>query len=171
MSEDSPVAIVTGASRGAGRGIARALGSHGCTVYVTGRSEQEGAAEAPGTIYATAAEVTAAGGQGIAVRCDHSDDAQTEAMIERFIVETGWYPTATKPVAGALTYTKYSFIMRLVMKRIARAARGSTDTRRDHVYTDWAALDRFVADFVSGALEEASDPATVRDPASTLVRA
>jgi len=62
------VAVVTGASRGAGKGIAIALGSHGCTVYVTGRSQQEGDASMPGTIHATAAAVTAAGGEGIATR-------------------------------------------------------------------------------------------------------
>lgn len=89
MSRSRPVAIVTGASRGAGRGIARALGAHGCTVYVTGRSEHEGTAEMPGTIYATAQEVTAAGGEGIAAHCDHSDDAQVQAMIERVISEQG----------------------------------------------------------------------------------
>lgn len=89
MSGERPTAIVTGASRGAGRGIARALGAHGCTVYVTGRSEQEGAAEMPGTIYATAREVTEAGGNGIAVRCDHSDDDQVGAMIDRVIAEQG----------------------------------------------------------------------------------
>lgn len=89
MSERSPVAIVTGASRGAGRGIARALGSHGCTVYVTGRSETEGSAEMPGTIFSTAREVTEAGGNGIAVRCDHSDDSQVEAMIDRVVAEQG----------------------------------------------------------------------------------
>lgn len=83
------VAIVTGASRGAGRGIARALGQHGCIVYVTGRSETEGSAEMPGTIHATAAEVTAAGGQGIAARCDHSNDADVEALIERVMAEQG----------------------------------------------------------------------------------
>lgn len=76
MRTSPAVAIVTGASRGAGRGIARALGSRGCTVYVTGRSENDGDAEMPGTIHATAAEVTAAGGKGIAVRCDHADDYQ-----------------------------------------------------------------------------------------------
>ena len=64
MAKQPVVAIVTGASRGAGRGIAVALGSHGCTVYVTGRSENEGEAEVPGTIHATAREVTEAGGQG-----------------------------------------------------------------------------------------------------------
>jgi NAD(P)-dependent dehydrogenase (short-subunit alcohol dehydrogenase family) len=89
MSEQRPVAIVTGASRGAGRGIARALGSHGCAVYITGRSEKEGDAEMPGTIYSTAKEVTEAGGQGIAVRCDHSDDEQVGTMIERVIAEQG----------------------------------------------------------------------------------
>lgn len=89
MAEFKPVAIVTGASRGAGRGIARALGSHGCIVYITGRSEQEGTAEMPGTIYATAEEVTQAGGEGIAIRCDHSDDEQVKAMIDRVIAEQG----------------------------------------------------------------------------------
>ena len=89
MPEQQPVAIVTGASRGAGRGIARALGSHGCIVYVTGRSDTEGVAEMPGTIHATAREITQAGGIGIAVRCDHADDDQVGAMIERVIAEQG----------------------------------------------------------------------------------
>lgn len=89
MSEQRTVAIVTGASRGAGKGIAVALGSHGCTVYVTGRSEKEGDAEIEGTIHATAQQVTQAGGQGIAVRCDHSDDEQVKALIERVMAEQG----------------------------------------------------------------------------------
>lgn len=89
MGKDTKVAIVTGASRGAGRGIARALGSHGCTVYVTGRSETDGAAEMPGTIHATAREVTEAGGHGIAARCDHGDDEQVKALIDRVVAEQG----------------------------------------------------------------------------------
>ena len=89
MPEQPPVAIVTGASRGAGRGIARALGAHGCTVYVTGRSETEGSAEVPGTIHATAREVTETGGNGIAIKCDHSDDDQVKAMIEQVVAEQG----------------------------------------------------------------------------------
>lgn len=86
---DKPVAIVTGSSRGAGRGIATALGSHGCTVYVTGRSVKEGQASMPGTIYATAEEVTAAGGKGIAVACDSSQDDQVGALIEQVMAEQG----------------------------------------------------------------------------------
>lgn len=83
MSDKAPIAVVTGASRGAGRGIAIGLGSHGCTVYVTGRSEKPGDASVPGTIYETAEAVTTAGGKGVAVRVDHSDDAQTKALMEQ----------------------------------------------------------------------------------------
>lgn len=83
------IAIVTGASRGAGRGIAIGLGAHGCTVYVTGRSEKTGDHALPGTIYETAEAVTAAGGKGIAVRCDHADDAQVEALMAQVIKEQG----------------------------------------------------------------------------------
>lgn len=89
MSNTSRIAVVTGASRGAGRGIAIALGGHGCTVYVTGRSEKSGDHPLPGTIYETAAAVTAAGGKGIAVRCDHADDAQVKALFERVEADHG----------------------------------------------------------------------------------
>jgi NAD(P)-dependent dehydrogenase (short-subunit alcohol dehydrogenase family) len=78
---DQRVAVVTGASRGAGRGIAIALGEHGYTVYVTGRTRQEGEAALPGTIYETADAVTAAGGKGIAVRVDHAKDDEIKALI------------------------------------------------------------------------------------------
>ena len=77
------VAVVTGASRGAGKGIALALGAEGATVYVTGRSQMEGDAPLPGTIYATAEAITAAGGLGIAVTCDHADDGQVRQLFNR----------------------------------------------------------------------------------------
>lgn len=89
MSERARVAIVTGGSRGAGQGVAIGLGSHGCIVYVTGRSEKAGDAALPGTIYETAEAVTAAGGTGIAVRCDHADDAQVAALFEQVEREQG----------------------------------------------------------------------------------
>lgn len=89
MTDQPIVAVVTGASRGAGRGIAIALGSHGCTVYVTGRSQKEGDASVSGTIYATAEEVTKAGGKGIAVRVDHANDAEVKALFERVAHEQG----------------------------------------------------------------------------------
>lgn len=86
---NEPVVVVTGASRGAGRGIAIGLGSHGCTVYVTGRSEKAGDASFPGTIYETAEAVTAAGGKGIAVRVDHGEDLQVQALFDRVVSEQG----------------------------------------------------------------------------------
>ena len=83
------VAVVTGASRGAGKGIALALGAEGATVYVTGRTVNEGDAPLPGTVAATAAAVSKAGGMGIAVACDHADDAQVKALFERVASEQG----------------------------------------------------------------------------------
>ncbi len=89
MTNQGTVAVVTGASRGAGRGIAIALGSHGCTVYVTGRSQKSGDAPLPGTIYETADAVTAAGGTGIPVRVDHGDFDQIQALFARVDEEQG----------------------------------------------------------------------------------
>jgi NAD(P)-dependent dehydrogenase (short-subunit alcohol dehydrogenase family) len=89
MAADKTVAVVTGASRGAGLGIAHALGSHGCTVYVTGRTEKAGQSPLAGTIGETAELVTAAGGEGIAVAVDHADDEQTKALFDRVGREQG----------------------------------------------------------------------------------
>jgi NAD(P)-dependent dehydrogenase (short-subunit alcohol dehydrogenase family) len=89
MSTNPPIALVTGSSRGAGRGIALALGAHGCTVYVTGRSKKSGDHPLPGTIYETAEAITAAGGKGIAVACDHSDDEQVKALFDQIKAEQG----------------------------------------------------------------------------------
>jgi NAD(P)-dependent dehydrogenase (short-subunit alcohol dehydrogenase family) len=83
------VAVVTGASRGAGKGIALALGATGATVYVTGRTQNEGDAPLPGTIKVTADAVTAAGGEGIAVCCDHSDDDSVQKLFEQVAVDHG----------------------------------------------------------------------------------
>jgi len=85
------VALVTGASRGVGKGIALGLGEAGATVYVTGRTEQAGQAAValPGTIHETAAEVTRLGGRGMAVRCDHTDDEQVRALFDRIQTEPG----------------------------------------------------------------------------------
>ena len=83
------VAVVTGASRGAGKGIALALGAEGATVYVTGRTVNEGDAPLPGTVAATADAVTKAGGLGLAVACDHAKDADVKALFERVASEQG----------------------------------------------------------------------------------
>ncbi len=85
------VAVVAGATRGAGRGIACMLGEAGATVYCTGRSVrgQPATAGRPETIEETAEMVTAYGGTGIAVRVDHSVEAQVAGLFERVEVEQG----------------------------------------------------------------------------------
>jgi NAD(P)-dependent dehydrogenase (short-subunit alcohol dehydrogenase family) len=89
MTSSAPVAVVTGSSRGAGAGIAHALGSHGATVYVTGRTVDEADSTMPGTIHETARRVSAVGGHGIAVRVDHADDGQVAAFVDRVRDEQG----------------------------------------------------------------------------------
>jgi NAD(P)-dependent dehydrogenase (short-subunit alcohol dehydrogenase family) len=79
------VAVATGASRGVGRGIALVLGEEGATVYVTGRSTRGGPTtkNLPETIDETAELVTAQGGVGIPIRCDHTVDDQVGALFQR----------------------------------------------------------------------------------------
>ena len=83
------IALVTGASRGIGKGIALELGVAGATVYVTGRTVDDGGAVVPGTVGATADEVTRLGGKGIPVRCDHANDEEIQALFERVRREQG----------------------------------------------------------------------------------
>ncbi|MCL6731751.1 SDR family oxidoreductase [Streptomyces neyagawaensis] len=88
---DGKVALVAGASRGAGRGIAVELGAAGATVYVTGRStrQQRSEYDRPETLEDTADMVTEAGGQGIAVPTDHLEPAQVKALVDRIDKEQG----------------------------------------------------------------------------------
>lgn len=102
------VVVVTGASRGAGKGIALALGATGATVYVTGRTRNEGDAPLPGTVQATAEAVTAAGGRGVAVYCDHGDDQQVAQLFEQVRDEQGRLDILVNNATGlheALTQT------------------------------------------------------------------
>lgn len=87
------VALVTGASRGIGKGIALVLAEQGATVYVTGRTVREGDYYLPGTVGGTAAECDArgatSGGSGVAVACDHGDDEAVAALFARIAAEQG----------------------------------------------------------------------------------
>lgn len=83
------VAVVTGATRGIGKGIAVALGSAGATVYVTGRTVAQGGHALPGTVAETVAEIDRQGGKGVGVQVDHGDDAQVESLFRQVRREQG----------------------------------------------------------------------------------
>lgn len=84
------VAVVTGGSRGVGKGIALGLGEAGATVYVTGRTVKEKAdtGKLGGTVFSTAEAVTELGGKGIAIPCDHRDDSQVESVFQKIAKES-----------------------------------------------------------------------------------
>ena len=83
------VAVVTGASRGVGKGIALALAAEGATVYVTGRTVTPGSCPLPGTVGETALEAGRRGGKGIAVQVDHAEDEQVAALFDQVEQEQG----------------------------------------------------------------------------------
>ena len=105
---DTAVAVVTGASRGIGKGIAMTLGEAGATVYVTGRSDASGSTEGlPGTIEETAERVEKFGGVGIAVRVDHSREDQVRGLFERIKAEQGRLDILVNDIWGGETLSEW----------------------------------------------------------------
>ncbi|MYE34211.1 MAG: SDR family NAD(P)-dependent oxidoreductase [Gemmatimonadales bacterium] len=103
------VAVVAGATRGAGRGIARMLGEAGATVYCTGRSVR-GRPATPGrpeTVEETAAMVTAEGGRGIAVRADHTVESEVEQLFARVRAEAGRLDVLVNDIWGGDALTEW----------------------------------------------------------------
>ena len=86
-------------------------------------------------------------------RTQSAEDA--EKMIRAFLDETGWHPRHVRAIAGALMYSKYNFVVRFIMKRIARQAGAPTDTSRDYEFTDWEALDRILDELTSDLAHDA----------------
>ena len=106
---EGKVALVAGATRGAGRGIARALGEAGATVVCTGRSSREGTMDPkrPETIEETAELVTAAGGTGIAVRVDHTDAPAVVRLFERVRADHGRLDVLVNDIWGGDALTEW----------------------------------------------------------------
>jgi len=79
----------------------------------------------------------------------HGDVAEAEGYVTEFERQTGWHPGAVALFSGALLYTRYGFIKRQMMKRIAGSKPGTldTDTSRDYVYTEWDGVTRFAEHF------------------------
>lgn len=83
----------------------------------------------------------------------HGDPGHGAHYIREFCTDTGWQPTGTLAVAGALRYTSYGLLKRQLMKQIAKDKQLSTDTSVDAVYTDWASVRAFTEQFVAEALQ------------------
>jgi menaquinone-dependent protoporphyrinogen oxidase len=73
---------------------------------------------------------------------------EAQGYVDQFLAETGWHPTRTELVAGALVYTRYDFFKRQIMKLIVWRGGGPTDASQDFEFTDWDALSRFVDSFI-----------------------
>lgn len=134
------VALVAGATRGAGRGIAVELGAAGAVVYVTGRStrQQRSEYDRPETIEETAELVNAAGGQGIAVPTDHLDPAQVERLVNRIRDEQGRLDILVNDIwGGELLAEWYTPIWEHSLEKGLRMLRLAIDT---HLITSHYAL-------------------------------
>lgn len=92
---------------------------------------------------------------GAAGSANPAERAEAERRLEAFCVETGWQPLLWESVAGAIRYTRYNVVLRWVMKRISRKEGGSTDTSRDHEYTDWVQVEQFADRFADRVDERA----------------
>ncbi len=78
---------------------------------------------------------------------DEDARRDVQAVVDRFVQETGWQPRHVEPIAGALVYSQYNIFVRHVMKLIAKSHGRSTDTSQDRDYTDWEAVERFARAF------------------------
>ncbi len=84
--------------------------------------------------------------------------AEARGYVGEFFTQTGWHPDRVARFAGALLYRQYGFLKRFMMKQIARQRGGETDTSRDHVFTDWTAVDGFVAEVLGTVKRERGAP-------------
>ncbi|MGZ6131027.1 MAG: flavodoxin domain-containing protein [Myxococcaceae bacterium] len=101
----------------------------------------------------------------------HDGRAQSMAIVDKFLAETGWRPRRIELVAGALLYTQYNFLIRFVMRQLTKAEGGDTDTSRDYEYTDWAVVDRFAVEFVEDVTATSPTEGPVVTPRPTAPQA
>jgi menaquinone-dependent protoporphyrinogen oxidase len=97
------------------------------------------------------------GVSGSAASKSATERVAADYIMQAFLAKTGWRPALTASVAGAMAFTKYNWLMRLVLKWISSREGGPTDTSRDHEMTDWAQVARFARDF-AGLLDASALP-------------
>jgi menaquinone-dependent protoporphyrinogen oxidase len=84
-----------------------------------------------------------------ATRPDEEGQAEAAGYVTTFVEDTGWRPDRIAIFGGALRYSEYGFLKRLVLKQIVKDITGDTDTSRDYEYTDWDEVETFAADFAT----------------------
>ncbi|OQV21918.1 Dehydrogenase/reductase SDR family member 1 [Hypsibius exemplaris] len=109
MSLKGKVALVTGASRGLGKGIALQLGEAGATVYITGRTLEDGDSPAPGSLRHTAKEIEARGGKAVPIACDHYNDADVAKVFEKIEKDEGRLDLLINNAYSAVTVFQDNF--------------------------------------------------------------
>jgi len=136
------------------------LGRHARSIVSFARRYHQALGALPSAFVSVS--LTQTNAESLTVDAEQRKRAQDEisVVLDRFIETTGWQPRAIIRVAGALAYSRYNLFVRWMMKRIARARGGSTDTSQDHVYTNWAALEHSIFDFVEG-VEQSGDVSDV----------
>src|SRR4030095_2435396 len=85
-----------------------------------------------------------------------------QRLLDEFVASPDWMPILSASTPGAINYTRYSFLLRWYMKRASAKHGGTTDTSRDHEYTDWAQVDRFalaIANAINHVPERVPEPA------------
>ncbi|ADD06953.1 flavodoxin domain protein [Natrialba magadii ATCC 43099] len=116
------------------------MGTHQSTVSEFVRTEREALASRPTAFF----QLSLASAVD-----DDSARADAAEYVDEFLEKTDWQPDRIGLFGGALRYSKYGFLKRLVMKRIAKGATGDSDTSRDYEYTDWYEVEAFTADFAA----------------------
>lgn len=101
---------------------------------------------------------------GSAGSASAEERAEAVRIAQAFLRKAGWRPALFASIAGAIMYTKYNFLLRYVMKRISQREGGSTDTSRDHEYTDWVQVEQFAESFATLV----ASPHDRADPESSL---
>lgn len=157
---EGKVAVVAGATRGAGRGIACMLGEQGAVVYCTGRSVRGHLSpiQRPETIDETAEMVTRHGGTGIAVRTDHADETQVQALFQRVAQEHGRLDILVNDVWGGERLIEFLPFWELSLEKGFTMLRQAIDT---HIITSYYALPLMMAQR-SGLIVEVTDGETLR---------
>lgn len=94
-----------------------------------------------------------------------ADSTRARGYVGEFLSDTGWRPTLSAAIGGAMMYRRYNPLLRWVMKRIAARTGAPTDTSRNHSFTDWTQLGNFAAAFASIVANESTERSEAGTPA------